>query len=87
MSMEALEMMVKQAKHLVFCRPAKSGGDCICWAVVSLLWWENWPVSPAGSSPGSTAASTADHATQRVAYLPPPYCTLIMYNRGVVVPN
>ena len=26
MSMEALNMMVKQAKHLVFCRPAKSGG-------------------------------------------------------------
>ena len=27
------------------------------------------------------------HATQRVAYLPPPYCTLMMYNRGVEVLN
>ena len=27
MSMEALEMMVKHAKNLLFCRPAKSGED------------------------------------------------------------
>ena len=27
MSMEALEMMIKHAKKLLFCRPAKSGED------------------------------------------------------------
>ena len=37
MSMEALEMMLKHAKNVVFCRPANSGGVYIYIYVLKII--------------------------------------------------
>ena len=65
MSMEALEMMVKHAKNLLFCRPAKSG------EVYVTLTSKQLPRDPATLNHTRKTGPEGASAVPNLVYLPP----------------